>query len=251
MQVRTSKAIHRISADELTNRKTVALLVLVGLIAALIRFFMEISVDFLMSVRITILNTVAAVSKHTDLYATYGILLATYLCIRVFLTTLAALLCKYIAIEAAGSGLPEMKYVLSGDIGRSPDRFLSLRVLLVKVIGNISVVGAGLSVGSEGPFVQITGCITNLLLNNISYFEEIFYSATIKRQVLTAAVAVGVSTDFNAPVGGVLFAVEVTSTYFLLTNYWKVFVAAIFSSIMFDCLLAWRYVSYVRKLICI
>jgi len=43
---------------------------------------------------------------------------------------------------------------------------------------------------------------------------------------LTAAVAVGVTSTFGAPIGGVLFAIEVSSTTFTVSNLYKSFFAA-------------------------
>ena len=47
-----------------------------------------------------------------------------------------------------------------------------------------------------------------------------------------AACAVGVSSTFRSPIGGVLFSIEVTSTYYMVANYWKGFLAAISASLM-------------------
>jgi len=38
---------------------------------------------------------------------------------------------------------------------------------------------------------------------------------------------IGLATVFNAPIGGLLFSIEVTSTYYLISNYWKSFMAAV------------------------
>ncbi len=44
--------------------------------------------------------------------------------------------------------------------------------------------------------------------------------------MFAAAAAVGVASNFGSPIGGVLFSIEVTSTYYPLRNYWFAFVAA-------------------------
>jgi H+/Cl- antiporter ClcA len=41
--------------------------------------------------------------------------------------------------------------------------------------------------------------------------------------MLAAAVAAGVTATFGAPIGGVLFSIEVTSTYYFVSNLWKAF----------------------------
>ena len=57
---------------------------------------------------------------------------------------------------------------------------------------------------------------------------------TLKRSMLAAACAVGVVSTFGTPIGGVLFSVEVTSTYFLVGNLWKCFYGAICAVVMFQ-----------------
>jgi len=39
---------------------------------------------------------------------------------------------------------------------------------------------------------------------------------------------------FGAPVGGVLFSIEVTSTYYLVNNLWRAFLCAIFCVVTFE-----------------
>jgi len=50
---------------------------------------------------------------------------------------------------------------------------------------------------------------------------------------MTAAVAVGVTATFGAPIGGVLFAIEVSSTTFTVANLWKSFFASTITIILF------------------
>ena len=60
---------------------------------------------------------------------------------------------------AAGSGIPEVKTILSGFVIR---KFLGLRTLLVKATGLTLSVASGLSLGKEGPFVHIACCVGNI-----------------------------------------------------------------------------------------
>jgi chloride channel 2 len=91
--------------------------------------------------------------------------------------------------------------------------------------------GAGLSVGSEGPLVHVAACIAYLLMSFVSEFGDILQSPNLCKQVLAASAAVGVSSAFNAPLGGMLFSIEVTSTFYLVSNYWKSFFAAVAGSV--------------------
>ena len=48
------------------------------------------------------------------------------------------------------------------------------------------------------------------------------------------AVAAGVTATLGAPVGGVLFSIEVTATYYLVSNLWRAFVCSIFCVFTFE-----------------
>ena len=51
--------------------------------------------------------------------------------------------------------------------------------------------------------------------------------------MLSAACAVGVACTFGAPIGGVLFSIEVTAVFFAVRNYWRGFFAAACSALVF------------------
>jgi chloride channel 3/4/5 len=56
---------------------------------------------------------------------------------------------------AAGSGIPEIKTILSGFV---MPHFLDLKVLIVKAVGATFAVATGMCLGKEGPFVHISTC---------------------------------------------------------------------------------------------
>jgi len=77
--------------------------------------------------------------------------------------------------------------------------------LIIKSVGLILSVSAGLSLGKEGPMVHIACCIGNIF----SYlFPKYGRNEAKKREILSAAAAAGVSVAFGAPIGGVLFSLE-------------------------------------------
>lgn len=104
--------------------------------------------------------------------------------------------------EAQGSGIPEVKTMLFGQI-ELVRKFLQLRVLWIKTLALTAVVGSGLPIGKEGPFVHLASCITANL--DPTFFEK---SPSAVSPLLLASVAVGVGTTFSAPLGGVIFALE-------------------------------------------
>ena len=144
----------------------------------------------------------------------------------------AASLCKFFSKHAAGSGLPEFKSLIAGEMSNNEmDKLVSKRILGAKILGLVMGIGSSLSIGSEGPLVHTAACIAYLLMKFIPEFGEIFDSSSLTKQIFAASAAVGVASAFNAPVGGLLFSVEVTSSFYLISNYWRSFIAATAGSI--------------------
>lgn len=124
--------------------------------------------------------------------------------IMLVLVLSAACACKYGARAAAGSGLPEFKYLLGSEMGVAGyEKLIGLRILVFKIVGLVLSVGGGLSVGSEGPLVHTAACVAYFLMKYIPDFTEILDSPSITKQIFAASAAVGVSSAFNAPVGGI------------------------------------------------
>eukprot|EP01104_Vermistella_antarctica_P008312 TRINITY_DN2074_c1_g4_i1.p1 TRINITY_DN2074_c1_g4~~TRINITY_DN2074_c1_g4_i1.p1 ORF type:complete len:864 (+),score=190.46 TRINITY_DN2074_c1_g4_i1:267-2858(+) len=136
--------------------------------------------------------------------------------------TMAVFSVQFISSYAAGSGIPEMRSILGGVY--YPE-YLSVRTLIAKFIGLICAFGGGFNVGKEGPYVHISSIIANQL-SRFPLFREIHRNEAKKLNAIAAGCAVGVSTSFGAPIGGVLFSVEVTSTYYFVDNLWKGFLCA-------------------------
>ncbi|XP_077869292.1 H(+)/Cl(-) exchange transporter 4-like [Saccoglossus kowalevskii] len=137
------------------------------------------------------------------------------------LATLAVSLVRAFAPYACGSGIPEIKTILSGFIIRG---YLGKWTLLIKSITMMLAVSAGLSLGKEGPLVHVACCCGNIF----SYlFPKYGKNEAKKREVLSAASAAGVSVAFGAPVGGVLFSLEEVSYYFPMKTLWRSFFCAL------------------------
>ena len=138
---------------------------------------------------------------------------------------LAVTCIQYGSPQAAGSGIPQMRAIMAGV---SLPNMLSFRTYLSKCLGMIFMLSSGLSLGKEGPFVHIAGCIAESLPYKLKDIDK-----TIRHQFLTAAVAVGVASTFGAPIGGVLFAIEVSTTSFTVSNLWKSFFCSSISVLCF------------------
>lgn len=118
--------------------------------------------------------------------------------------------------------------------------YLTFRTLVAKVIGLTATLGSGLPLGKEGPFVHIASISATLLSKLVTGFQGIYENENRTTEMLAAACAVGVGSCFAAPVGGVLFSIEVTTVYFAVRNYWRGFFAAVCGATIFR-LLAVRY----------
>ena len=88
------------------------------------------------------------------------------------------------------------------------DARISLRAGLASALVSIVSVGSGGSAGREGPAVHLGGSIASLIDHHLGF------SAKNRRMFLGCGAAAAVAASFNAPIAGVLFALEV-----ILGNY--------------------------------
>jgi chloride channel 3/4/5 len=111
---------------------------------------------------------------------------------------------------AAGSGIPEIKTILSGFV---IPHFLDLKVLIVKAVGATFIVATGACLGKEGPFVHISTCVAWLVAQWFPKYRE---NGRKLREILSAGCSSGLSVAFGAPIGGVLFSYEVSHLLYLI-----------------------------------
>mmetsp|Transcript_5706 Transcript_5706/g.7984 ORF Transcript_5706/g.7984 Transcript_5706/m.7984 type:complete len:773 (-) Transcript_5706:55-2373(-) len=138
----------------------------------------------------------------------------------------------WLAPQAAGSGVPEMRMVVSGVFLKN---VLSFKALIVKILGICMSLGSGAVYGKEGPFIHLTCILANQMMR-LPFFKTIRQSEHLMLIILGASCATGVAAHFGAPVGGVLFSIEVTSTYYPTRNYWYAYLGTVTGAA------AWRYV---------
>lgn len=108
-----------------------------------------------------------------------------------------AWLVKNFAPEAKGHGVPEVMDAIYYNEGK-----IRPRVAIVKSLASAISIGSGGSVGREGPIVQIGSAFGSTL-------GALFPMPVSDRVILIAAGAgAGIAATFNAPLGGMLFAIE-------------------------------------------
>jgi len=124
-------------------------------------------------------------------------------------------------VMAAGSGIPEIKTILSGFVIPG---FLDFKVLFVKAVGAVFAVATGMCLGKEGPFVHISTCVGYLVAKHFPKYRD---NGRKMREMLSASCAAGLSVAFGAPIGGVLFSYEEISTYFPRKVLWRAFLCSL------------------------
>ncbi|MEJ8845048.1 chloride channel protein [Variovorax rhizosphaerae] len=105
---------------------------------------------------------------------------------------------------AGGSGIPQVKAALNPAL--PPERrvlFVSLRLAAGKMGLTVAGFAAGLSIGREGPSVQIAAGVMQHARRWLSPNTTID-----SRALLMAGGAAGIAAAFNAPLAGVVFAIE-------------------------------------------
>jgi chloride channel protein, CIC family len=122
----------------------------------------------------------------------------------------------FLAREAKGEGPPEVMEAVAIKGGR-----IRARVAAIKTLASSICIGSGGSVGREGPIVQIGSSIGSTTGQWLRLSED-----WIKTLVLCGA-AGGVSATFNAPIGGVFFALEVIQRRFVAANLGFVVISSV------------------------
>jgi CIC family chloride channel protein len=125
------------------------------------------------------------------------------------------------APEAGGHGVPEVQYAVRHRGGR-----IRPRVALVKAIASAISIGSGGSVGREGPIVQIGSAVGSAVGQAAGMGQDLM-------RILVAAGAAGaIGGTFNAPVAGVMFAVEVVLTSFAARSLGLVVIASVTATVL-------------------
>ncbi|KAK9456004.1 chloride channel [Dipodascopsis uninucleata] len=144
-----------------------------------------------------------------------------FVIISVTFAVMAAFLVKTYAPYAAGSGISEIKCIVSGFVMKG---YLGGWTLGIKSLGLPLAIASGLSVGKEGPSVHYAVCTGNVIARNFSKYRR---NVTKMREILTACAATGVAVAFGSPIGGVLFSLEEISSHFTLATMWRSYFCAL------------------------
>ncbi|MFP5269266.1 chloride channel protein [Coleofasciculus sp.] len=165
------------------RRLAIAEACLIGVVSALSAVLLQHSIGWLGSWRI----------HFSEQFSPFLVLPAFGL----VLGALSGFLVEYLAPDASGSGIPQIKAALA----QYPIA-LDLRVALVKLVSSILAIAGGLTLGRQGPTVHIGAALA-------AQFSRWFpTSPSHRRQIIAAGSAAGLAAGFNTPIAGILFVVE-------------------------------------------
>ena len=111
------------------------------------------------------------------------------------------MLSKYPLIS--GSGIPQVSGLLTKKI-----KFKWFGELVTKFIGGILAIGAGMSMGREGPSVHL-GALVGSGIKEVTKRSEVE-----EKYLVTCGASAGISSTFNAPLAGVIFSLEELHKFF-------------------------------------
>lgn len=157
---------------------------LAGGVAVLYRILVEYSTE--------LLNIVLSIVKSKWFY------IPVFFIVLIIIAIIVAKLLKYEPL-ISGSGIPQFEGEMYGELDQN-----WFKVLWAKFVGGLLAISCGLSLGREGPSIQL-GAVT------AKGFAKLTHSDTHQKNILmTCGAAAGLSAAFNAPLAGVLFSIEET-----------------------------------------
>ena len=120
------------------------------------------------------------------------------------------------AREARGHGVPEVMLAVAENGGR-----IRPPVTIVKALASAVCIGAGGSVGREGPIVQIGSAFASTL------GQVVRMSETRLRIIVACGAAGAIAATFNAPITGLFFGFEIVLREFSLDAMFGTILAAV------------------------
>ena len=125
-----------------------------------------------------------------------------------------------LAPEVAGDGVPEATIGLAVHAGYLPTRSIPL-----KILATAFTLGGGGSAGREGPIVQIGATIGSSVARRTGLGEDKI------RSLVAAGAGAAIGASFNAPIAGMLFAMEVMLRTFSVRHLSAVVVASVAAAV--------------------
>ncbi len=171
-------------------------LILEGVVVGALAGAVVVAFRYLIGSADILLNMILDYGKsHTWFVPVWILILAVAACV-------VSLLLKWDSL-ISGSGIPQIEGEIIGEIDEK-----WWRVLLAKLGGGIISLGCGLSLGREGPSIQL-GAMTAKGFSRAAKRVK-----TEEKLLITCGASAGLSAAFNAPIAGILFSLEEVHKHF-------------------------------------
>ena len=125
------------------------------------------------------------------------------------------------AREARGHGVPEVMIAVAEDGGR-----IRPQVTVVKALASALCIGAGGSLGREGPIVQIGSAFASTL------GQKVRMSESRLRILVACGAAGGIAATFNAPLTGVFFGFELILREFSIDALLPIILSSVLADVV-------------------
>ena len=125
----------------------------------------------------------------------------------------------FLAKEAKGHGVPEVMEAVTLHGG-----LIRKRVVVIKSLASAISIAVGGSVGREGPIVQIGSAIGSTV------GQVLKVSAGRMRILVGCGAAAGIAATFNAPVAGMMFAMEIILGDFAVATFSPIVLSAVMAT---------------------
>ncbi len=124
--------------------------------------------------------------------------------------------------------IPEQARVIPGVIEALSERGgkITARNAAGEFAGNVIAVGSGASMGREAPTVALGAALASLLGQKLGLSEKQL------RTLIGCGVASGIAASFNAPIAGVLFALEVILADYAVATFTPIVLASVIATVI-------------------
>ncbi len=134
---------------------------------------------------------------------------------------IAGILIYKFAREAKGHGVPEVMGAMIANEGK-----IRPQVGIIKILASAITIGSGGSAGREGPIIQI-GATGGSGIGQI-----LGLSTNDTRTLLACGAAAGIAATFNAPLGAILFAIEIVLLEFKARSFIPMVISAVVATVI-------------------
>jgi len=191
--------------NEISRSKIILQAVLVGILAGLLVVLFRLSIS----------NLFIYVQKFVNSY-TFSVKAVLYPAITTIGGLVSGILVWKFAPETKGSGIPYIKMNLT-----RMGKLIRLRSIIVKFFAGVAGIGTGLSLGREGPSVQL-GAGAGAFIGKLFKMN-----GTDKNKLIAAGAGSAIAATFNAPIAGTIFVLEELVNKFSSSLLFPVLIATV------------------------